>query len=108
MLEGTSSLNNRTVVIYTHCRCGSGCIIVSLCAEFSSVLQVWSAFESDDLFGNNLNFGHQMKDFLITLDVLFVFVGRCTRPSVARNLRNARKFGHSHFAEVLLVDVSMS
>ena len=56
MLEGTSSLNNRTAVISTHCRCGFGCIIVSLGAEFSSVLQVWLAFEPDDPFGHILIF----------------------------------------------------
>ena len=66
------------------------------------------AFEPDDPFGQILNFGLQMNDFLLTFDVLFAVVGRCTRPSVAKNLRNARKFGHSHFAEVLLVVVSMS
>ena len=81
---------------------------MSLGAEFSSVLQVWLAFEPDDLFGHILNLGHQMHDFLLTFDVLLAVVGRCARPSVARNLRNARKFGHSHCAEVLLVDVLMS
>ena len=104
MPEGVSSLNNRTVVIYTHCRCGIGCIIVPFGAEFSRVLQVWLAFEPDDIFGQILNFGH----FLLIFNVLFEVVGRGMRPSVARSFRNARKFGHSHFAEVLLVDVSMS
>ena len=65
-------------------------------------------FEPDDPFGNIRIFGLQMNDFLLTLDLLFAVVGRCKRQSVAKSLRNERKFGHSHFAEVLLVVVSMS
>ena len=85
-----------------------GVVFSSVGVVFSSVLQVWLAFEPDDPFGRILNLGLQMNDFLHTLDVIFAAVGRCTPPSVAKNFRNARKFGNSHSAEVLVVVVLMS